>query len=372
MLVSKHFSLVFEFMKVAVICHLEYPIAQPFAGGLETHTWFLCQSLMTRGHQVTVFASGDSDQRLNLVPLVAKSFALEKAMPAAEKDFKKEIVYQKLLHQINRSDFDLIHNNSLNHIPFLAAQNLRIPMLTVLHTPPFAKLFAAARSVPASAQFRLLAVSQAIAQQWQPVTSEVVYNGIDISQWTFNPHPEPNSALWFGRFVPEKSPHEAILATQLAGFKLKLAGPISDADYFRQKVLPHIDGNRVQYLGHLSHQQLQTVVGQAAVFVNTPSWAEPYGLVYAESLACGTPVAAFESGAVREIVDDTCGCVVPQRCLTRLAAAIHSAAQRSRQQCRLRAEKFCSLETMIDHYEAHYRQLLSALVEPLPEVAGAA
>lgn len=345
-------------MKIAVICHLDYPIASPFAGGLETHTWHLCSALIKRGHQVTTFASGDSDPRLNVRGIVKTSLHLASSASVSEREGIKQRAYQNTLQQIRQSDFDIIHNNSLNTLPLLQAGGLNQPMVTVLHTPPFKKLSAAVALAAKSAHACFVSVSNAVALQWQPFTnSRVIYNGIDVASWPFQTEPKPKSAIWFGRFVPEKNPHNAILAARTAGFTIDLAGPIIDIDYFREKVTPLLEDDNVRYLGHLTHAQLKQAVGRAAVFVKTPLWEEPYGLVYAESLACGTPVATVDRGAAKEILTPACGRVATSRSQRSLANAICEAANRSRAACRQRAVEFCQLDDMVTAYERLYEQM---------------
>ena len=116
--------------------------------------------------------------------------------------------------------------------------------------------------------------------------------------------------MWTGRLVPEKAPHLAIQAAAAAGMGIDLAGPLSDLAYYRDVVRPLLGGH-ARYLGHLAHADLAEVVSHAAAAVVTPVWDEPYGLVVAEALACGTPVVAFARGGIPEVLDDDrCGALV--------------------------------------------------------------
>jgi glycosyltransferase involved in cell wall biosynthesis len=224
--------------------------------------------------------------------------------------------------------------------------------------------------------------------QWQSLVSVgVIYNGIDVQQWPLKNGGDETAqgpilsrkkikgtlqtrreqpagqrekvALWYGRFVPEKAPHLAIQAARLAGYTLEMAGPVSDRTYFEQFVEPLIDQQRVIYLGHLSQEQIRRSLSQASVLVNTPIWDEPYGLVYAEALASGTPIATFSSGATGEILTPKCGVIVKERTAEALAQAINAAARLSRADCRQRAMSFCHIDSMIDGYEYLYRQLIA-------------
>ncbi len=134
---------------------------------------------------------------------------------------------------------------------------------------------------------------------------------------------------------------------------------MSDRAYFESQVLPLLDNPRVAYLGHLSHVKIKQLLAQASVFVNTPLWEEPYGMIYAEALAAGVPVAAFDRGAAAEILNESCGVLVKESTVEALAVGIVEAAKCARADCRARAESFCSLDSMVDNYERLYRELVA-------------
>jgi glycosyltransferase involved in cell wall biosynthesis len=156
--------------------------------------------------------------------------------------------------------------------------------------------------------------------------------------------------------VPEKAPHLAIDACRAAGIPLVLAGPRLDPRYFDDEVRPRL-GPGARYLGHLTHEDLRTTVGRARVAVVTPTWDEPYGLVAAEALACGTPVAAFARGGLPEIVDDTVGALARPGDVGDLARAVTEAAGRDRRLARSAAVERCSMWAMVDEYERLYRRM---------------
>lgn len=352
-------------MKIAIIGLLHHPIAEPFAGGMESHTWWLAKKLIEKGHEVTLFASGDSDPSLGLVPCIEMAFATHpKAKTISGRQACNMSAYASVIHQICQDDFDVIHNNALHPFPLLSAADLPVPMLAVLHTPPYKEIAAAVEYASArnsSGRLAAVAVSQSLAADWHhSITASVVYNGIDVDSWPFATEVLPYRAFWYGRIVPEKAPHLAIQAALEAGYLVRFAGPIGNVDYFEENVVPLIASDRVQYLGHLSHAEIKQALTEASVLVNTPLWREPYGLVYAEALAAGTPVATFDSGAAKEILTQRCGVVAAEKTVDALARAIASAAQLSRQDCRHRAESFCHIDNMISGYERLYRQLCRA------------
>lgn len=366
-------------MKIAIVGLLHHPIAEPFAGGMESHTWWLAKKLIERGHEVSLFASGDSDSNLGLVPCLSTAFATHpQGQTAAGRYACNMAAYTDVIQQLSQSNFDIVHNNALYPFLLSSAADLPAPMLTVLHSPPYEELVTAIRYATARDKLNrlsIVAVSKSLATEWKAITpTAVIYNGIDIDRWPFVPQTPPNRALWYGRMVPEKGPHLAIKAALKAGYEIQIAGPISNREYFKESVAPLLKGDRVHYLGHLSHSEIRQALSKASVFVNTPRWEEPYGIVYAEALASGTPVAAFDRGAAREILTERCGIAVKAENVDQLAQAISAAAKLSRQDCRQRAESFCDINQMIDGYEHQYQQLIlrqQGMRSPLqiPEVA---
>ncbi|MGB3295155.1 MAG: glycosyltransferase [Phormidesmis sp.] len=350
-------------MKIAIVGLLHHPIAEPFAGGMESHTWWLAKKLIERGHEVTLFASGDSDPALGLVPCIETAFVKN---PQAQTILGRQAcnmsAYASVIRRICQDEFDVVHNNALHPFLLLSAADLPIPMLSVLHTPPYAELAAAVQYAAArntAGKLAVVAVSRSLADEWQSlIATDVIYNGIEVASWPFVPRTLPLTALWYGRIVPEKAPHLAIRAALRAGYAIQIAGPIGSPNYFEAEVLPLIDGAQVRYLGHLSHMEIKRSLSQASVFVNTPLWQEPYGFVYAEAIATGTPVATFDSGAAREILTERCGVVVKEKTVAALARAIVAAAQLSRRDCRQRAETFCHIDLMIEGYEQQYQRLI--------------
>jgi len=349
-------------MKIAIVGLLHNPIAQPFAGGMESHTWWLARKLIDRGHQVTLFASGDSDKALGLVPCNSSALAMHPPGQTSAEHYSCSLpAYAEVVRQIQQSDFDIIHNNAL--YPFLLshAAELTAPMLSVIHSPPYDALKTAVRqamSQDAEHKLALVAVSKSLSNEWQSILPlDVVYNGIDMDSWPFVLEVPGEKAIWYGRIVPEKAPHLAIAAALKAGYNISVAGPIGNDEYFKEKVEPLFECDRVRYLGHLSHSKIKKALATASVFVNTPCWEEPYGIVYAEALASGTPVAAFDRGAVGEILTARCGVTVKDESVDQLAEAIRIAATLSRKDCRQRAESFCNIDNMVSSYEKIYHHI---------------
>lgn len=346
-------------MRIAIIAHLKHAIIEPFAGGLEMHTHILARSLRRRGHDVTLFASTRSDPCLGTEAICDETSLL--ATGTAEANdvafFREHHAYLRLMNELRTRRFDVIHNNSLHYLPVSMADAVAAPMLTTLHTPPFCWLESGVRL--SRAPIRYVAVSAATAGLWRHVAciDRIIPNGIDLSQFPFS-HGAPSEPylVWYGRIVPEKGLEFAIDAARLAGLPLRIAGPISDPSYYRDVIQPRL-GPDVIHVGHLDHDALALLVGGANVALCTPRWEEPYGLVVAEALACGTPVAAFRRGGVPAILDPSCGSLAEPDDVTALANAIARAIGLERGDCRRRAESICDAEAMVDGYEALYEEM---------------
>ena len=352
-------------LDIALIAHLKYPIAEPFAGGLEMHTHLLARALIRRGHRVTLFAAEGSDPALNLRAVCPPTgeghgdLLKEEQVALAELD-----AYRAIMEQVAAGRFDLVHNAALHDLPLTMAHCLRIPMVTAFHTPPFPGLETGVRDRSGEGM-RFVAVSDCVRDIWSPIVpvDAVVGNGIDLGQFAFGAI-TGSHAIWSGRLVPEKGPHLAIDAARRAGIPLRLAGPRSNEDYWSNEILPRL-GEGVTYLGHLGHAALAREVAGARVALCTPRWEEPYGLVVAEALACGTPVAGFARGALPQIVDALSGALAPPDDVAGLAEAIRAASHLRRADCRRRAEQVCDAMVMVAGYEAMYRTMLApAIAQP--------
>ncbi len=348
-------------LSICLVANLRFPISEPFTGGLESMTWHLARELVHRGHEVAVCAAPGSDPALGVVELEVDTLPAHSgrhdlgAPPYVE--MAEHHAYLNLMLELSGragERFDVLHNNSLHHLPVAMAPALPMPMLTTLHTPPLWWLESAVRLDRCCSSFA--AVSRFTAASWAPITpAACIPNGVDVARWpvgTGGP-----TAVWSGRLVAEKAPHDAIVAARVAGVPLVLAGRILDMDYFRSEVEPLL-GSDVTYAGHLAQSELAALVGSSSVAVVTPAWDEPYGLVAAEALSCGTPVAAYARGGLPEVLSDDTGRLAPSGDVAALAVAIRDAAVLDRARCREHAAAHLSLARMVDRYEELYSQIM--------------
>ena len=350
-------------MKVAVVAHHVAPIRPPFAGGVESVTWYLARWLAARGHDVTLFAApgsavpGVAMHTLALEAVVGEAAARDVSMPAEAFMAAHHAYLAALLGLIADGEgFDLVHVNSLHYLPVALAPLLPVPVLLTLHCPPTPWLESALRASAGPAP-ALAAVSRATAEHWAGIADvrHVVPNGVDTGAWPLGPGGE--HAVWCGRMVPEKAPHLAIDAAREAGMELRLAGPIVDGAYWERHVAARL-GDDVRYVGHLGHAELARLIGASRVAVLTPDWEEPFGMAAAEAMATGTPVAAFARGGLREVVGQAGGRLAPPGDVGALARAMRIAAALPRDGVRAFARAHLGIDAMGRRYEALYAQLI--------------
>jgi glycosyltransferase involved in cell wall biosynthesis len=344
-------------MKIAILTHIKHPVAQPFAGGLEAFTYEAVRRLASRGHDVTLFARAGSDPSLP-VKEVSVSSSNGSTLDRHSHDvlsaeyIAEHHAYMDCMQSIEGQNFDVIFNNSLHYVPITMSALIRTPMLTVLHTPPFFELANAITASQLRGTHCYVTVSKTNAASWAALVPDcqVVPNGISLDAWTPARKSTSSYAIWHGRLVPEKGAHHALDAARSIGMPIRIAGFVSDPGYFDREIAPRL-GQEAAYLGHLDQRTLAAIISEASVSVVTPCWDEPFGMVLAESLACGTPVAAFDRGAIRELASPDTVALATASDTHALAQAMRAAAQLSPDACRQRAEALWDIEVMIDRYE---------------------
>ncbi|WP_413172335.1 glycosyltransferase family 4 protein [Anabaena azotica] len=340
-------------MRIAQIAPLWERVPPPAYGGIELVVSLLTDELVRRGHEVTLFASGDSLTLANLISVHPRALRLDSTV----KDYNIYEILQLALVYERAADFDIIHSHT-GYTPLAYTNLVKTPTVHTLHgifTPDNEKIFKYAKKQP------YISISDSQREPRLELNYvSTVYNGIDVSSYEFYPEPINEPYLAFlGRMSPEKGPHLAIEIAKKAGWRLKMAGKVDtvDVEFFEKEIKPQIDGEQIQYLGEANHAEKNILMGGAVATLFPITWREPFGLVMVESMASGTPVIAMRMGSTEEVIaDGETGflCNNMQDCVS----AIDKVARLNRYACRRYVENHFSVKQMTDGYEAVYQQIL--------------
>ena len=340
-------------MKIAQIAPL-WERVPPFRyGGIELIVSLLTDELVRRGYEVTLFASGDSITKGNLKSVHDQALRLDSSIkePGLYEQMMLFDVYENAHH------FDIIHSH-IGCAALAYSSLVKTPTVHTLHgifTPDNEKMFRRFAWQP------YISITEA---QREPRLGlnyiHTVYNGIDTDSYTFQQTPtQPAYLAFVGRLSPEKGPVEAIKIARASGLPLKMAGKIDvvDRDFYREQLEPQIDGEQIQYLGEVSHEQKVQLLGGATVTLFPITWREPFGLVMIESMATGTPVIGMALGSVPEVIaHGKTGFVCYS--LEKMIEAIPEAIKLDRQTCRDYVLSRFSVQSMTDEYEKAFQMVL--------------
>ncbi|MGY3211667.1 glycosyltransferase family 4 protein [Mucilaginibacter sp. HD30] len=341
-------------MKIAIIVNPLIPVPPTHYGGIERIVYMLIQELIKYGHQVTLYAHPDSDPGCQLIPYTEdKSYT-----------WKDQIRINKLTFEIARGGYDIVHTfGRMNNIALLMLS--RIPKVVSYQLPPTLSQVQKAMRFARSGSLHFTACSNYIARQIAavaPVTT--IFNGVDITEYTFTSKVEEDAPLVFlGRIQQEKGTAIAIEVALSSHRNLIIAGNVPNEAihrrYFEEQVKPYIDGEKIQYIGPVDNVQKNGLLGKALAFLMPVTWDEPFGIVMAEALACGTPVIGFDRGALPEIVDNGVDGFICSD-VAAMKAAVLRAAELSRAECRRKAETKFSATVLGRQYEELYKKLITA------------
>jgi glycosyltransferase involved in cell wall biosynthesis len=286
-------------MKIAQVAPLIESVPPRLYGGTERIVSHLTEELLRQGHQVTLFASGDSQTRAELVATVPNALRLD----ASVRDFVPYSVLQLEHVRQRASEFDVIHfHHDFMHLPLVRAA-LPDRVVTTMHgrldLPDYPALFAEFSDAP------LVSISN---HQRAPLGGlhwvGTVYHGLPPEVCSFNATPRGDYFAFLGRISPEKRPDRAIEIARRAGVKLKMAAKVDTADqeYFRQ-IEPLLSQPHVEFIGEIGEERKSQFLGNAQALLFPIDWPEPFGLVLIEAMSCGTPCIAWRAGSVPEVVD---------------------------------------------------------------------
>jgi glycosyltransferase involved in cell wall biosynthesis len=341
-------------LRIAQIAPVATALPPSGSGSVELITWLLTEGLVRRGHDVTLFATGDTETSAQLSAVYPHGYWHDESMWPWE-------LYEmlNLAAAVERaSEFDVIHFQAAYYPMSLGFTRLcPVPLLQTLHhspSPEEVRLWARYPEAP------FVAISREQARLLSGLNVfDVVLHGIDTDTFTLRERPH-DYVLFLGRFTDGKGVLQAIDIAKAAGLRIILAAP--EDEYYREKVAGLVDGVSVVYAGEVGHEEKVALLGGARALLYPVQAGEPFGLVLAEAMACGTPVAALDRGAVREVIDDglTGGIFADER---ELSAGLPRVFALDRRRVRQRAVERFGAMRMVDEYVAVYERLIDATAD---------
>ena len=350
-------------MRIAQVAPLYESVPPRLYGGTERVVSYLTEELVAQGHEVTLFASGDSRTAARLVSTYPRALRLDKHV--TDHLVHHLVMLEELIRLADR--FDVIHYH-IDYVHYPVSRRLGRPQLTTLHgrldIPDLQWLYREYRDMP------VVSISDA---QREPIPGAdwrgTVYHGLPLALHSF--HEQPGSYRAFlGRISPEKRVDRAIAIARRVGLPLRIAATVDRADrtYFEKEIKPLLQQPFVKFLGEIGESEKNAFLGNAAALLFPIDWREPFGLVMIEALSCGTPVVAWRQGSVSEVLEDgVSGYIVDE--LEDAVAAVEKLGALSRRRCREVFEERFSVGRMARDYLAIYRRLLGAGRRSAPAAA---
>lgn len=335
-------------LRIAVLAPIAWRTPPRHYGPWELFASLLTEGLVRRGHDVTLFATADSETTAKLEATASQGWS---------EDSQIEPKVAECTHIANvfeqAESFDIIHNG-FDFLPLTYSRLVRTPVVTTIHGFSSPKIVPVYERYNASSTF--VAISDADRHPRLQYAA-TIHHGIDLE--SFSVHPDPGDhLLFFGRIHPDKGTAHAIEVARRAGRRLVIAGIIQDETYFHEEVEPHIDDENVRFLGPVHASERAEVLGSAHALLHLIDFDEPFGYSVVEAMACGTPVIAYNRGSMDELIQHgTTGFLVGDP--AEASNAVGLAGTLDRELIRASTANRFGVLTMVDRYISLYRTVLA-------------
>jgi glycosyltransferase involved in cell wall biosynthesis len=335
-------------MRIAMLSPIAWRTPPRHYGPWESVVSLLTEGLVSRGYTVTLFATGDSETSGKLHAVCARGYEEDPAiMPKVWECLHISELFE------HAEDFDVIHNN-FDFLPLTYTGLITTPFVTTIHG------FSSPGILPVYKKYnsKVFYVSISDADRSPDLDYiKTIYHGIDMKQFDFQPEPD-DYLLFFGRIHHDKGAREAIEIARACNKKLILAGIIQDEAYYHQHVEPHLDNDNAVYVGSADPVQRNRLLGKAYALLHPINFNEPFGLSVIESMACGTPVIAFNKGSMPELIEDgKNGFLV--KTLDEAIDAVGKIKDIDRAGCRRHVEQYFTIDRMLEEYIKVYETVLA-------------
>lgn len=357
-----------EPLRIAMLAPPWRPLPPDGYGPVETVVSELTEGLVRRGHNIELFCAPGSQSTATLRTPLDGPRTSDFGWSIFEADFAAR-VFDAI--ESAHSPFDIVHDHS-GFTVLAMADRIGPPVVHTMHAGPIeghirsfyahhghrAALVALSNAQLTCASGRC---TRAMRQGVPPIAidARVIPNPLDVAKWPFQTNKDDYYLLWIGRICKIKGPHDAIAAARLAGRRLILAGPVEDAAFFNSEIEPHVDGSVIEYVGEVSGQARLDLFSRAHALLMPIGFCEPFGIVMAEAMACGTPVIATAEGAAPELVQPGWNGFLANNTLE-IAAAVQRIPEINPTDCRRSVSERYHVNVVVAQHEALYRAILAS------------
>jgi len=337
-------------MRIAMLSPIAWRTPPRHYGPWESVVSLITEELVSRGHDVTLFATGDSETKTKLHAICERGY--EEDHSIIPKVWECLHISELFEHS---EEFDIIHNN-FDYLPLTYTGLITTPVVTTIHG------FSSPGILPVYIKYNSKAFYVSISDADRSPDLDyikTIHHGIDLNQFDFRPEPD-DYLLFFGRIHHDKGAREAIEIARACNRKLILAGIIQDDTYYHQYIKPHLDNNNVVYTGSVGPVQRNQLLGKATALLHPINFNEPFGLSVIESMACGTPVIAFNKGSMPELIENgKSGFLV--NTVEEAIDAVARIKDIDRRYCRRHVEQNFTASQMVEKYIQVYETILEKI-----------